>query len=62
MYSMSATELQEIQKWIKENLSKGFIRASSLSYASPNLFVQKKDRSLRLCIDYQALNGITIKD
>ena len=59
---MSATELQEIRKWIEENLSKGFIRASSSCCASPILFVQKKDGSLPLCINYQALNDITIKD
>ena len=62
MYSMSATELQEIRKWIEENLSKGFIRASSSSCASPILFVKKKHGSLRLCVDYRALNDITIKD
>ena len=52
MYSISATELQEICKWIEENPSKGFIRASSSSCASPILFVKKKDGSLRLCVDY----------
>ena len=59
---MSATELQEICKWIEENLSKGFIRASSSSCASPILLVKKKDGSLRLCVDYRAFNDITIKD
>ena len=34
MYCMSATELQQIRKWIEENLSKGIIRASSSSCAS----------------------------
>ena len=62
MYSMSDSELQEVQKWIEENLSKGFIKASSSSYISPILFVKKKDGSLRLCVDYRALNNITIKD
>ena len=62
MYSMSTTELQEIGKWIEENLSKGFIRASSSSCASPILFVKKKDGSLCLCVDYRALNDITIND
>ena len=59
---MSATELQEIRKWLEENLSKGFIRARSSSCASPILVVQKKDGSLRLCVDYRALNDMTIKD
>jgi hypothetical protein len=52
MYSMSDSELQEVRKWIDENLSKSFIRASSSSAASPILFVKKKDGSLRLCVDY----------
>ena len=59
---MSASELQEIRKWIEENLSKGFIRASSSSCASLILFVKKRDGSLRLCIDYHTLNDMTIKD
>jgi len=62
MYSMSDTELKEVRKWIDENLSKSFIRASSSSAISPILFVKKKDGSLRLCVDYRALNDITIKD
>ena len=61
-YSMSDAELKEVRKWIDENLSKSFIRASSSSAASPILFVKKKDASLRLCIDYRALNDITVKD
>ena len=52
MYSMSASELQEVRTWIEENLYKGFISASSSSCASPILFVKKKNGSLRLCMDY----------
>ena len=62
MYSMSASKLQEIQTWIEDNLSKGFSCASSSSCASPILFVKNKDGSLRLCVDYRALNNITTKD
>ena len=62
MYSMSTTELQEIRKWMEQNLSKGFIRASSSSWASPILFTKKKDGYLPLCVNYRALNDITIKD
>jgi len=46
MYSMSDAELKEVRKWIDENLSKSFIRASSSSAALPILFVKKKDGSL----------------
>ena len=62
MYLISDSELQEVRKWIDESLSKGFIKASSSSCASPILFVKKKNSSLRLCVDYWALNDITIKD
>ena len=40
MYSMSDAELAEVRKWITENLSKGFIRASSSSCPSLILFVK----------------------
>ncbi|HLO99762.1 MAG TPA: reverse transcriptase domain-containing protein [Fimbriimonas sp.] len=62
MYSMSDAELKEVREWLDEHLSKSFIRASSSSCASPILFVKKKDGSLRLCVDYRALNAITKKD
>jgi hypothetical protein len=62
LYSMSASEFKEVRAWLKEHLSKGFIRASQSSAASPILFVKKKDGSLRLCVDYRALNAITKKN
>ena len=40
MYSMSDSELAEVCKWITENLSKDYIRASFSSGASPILFVK----------------------
>ena len=62
LYSMSRTELQMLKEWLEENLSKGFIRASSSPAASPILFVKKTDGSLRLCVDYHGLNAETIKN
>ena len=56
------TELAEIRKWITQILSKGFIRASSSSYASPILFVPQKDGPLCLHVDYRGLNDITLND
>ncbi|GJZ52424.1 hypothetical protein Tco_0606939 [Tanacetum coccineum] len=41
---------------------KGFIRPSSLPWGAPVLFVKKKDRSFRMCINYQELNKLTVKN
>ncbi|MGB2685899.1 MAG: pol polyprotein, partial [Olleya sp.] len=62
LYSMSKKELDALRGYIDENLEKGFIRESTSPAGSPVLFVQKKDGSLRLCVDYRKLNDITIKD
>ena len=62
LYSLSKPELQALRQWIDENLSKGFIRASSSPAGAPILFVKKKDDSLRLCVDYRGLNEGTIKN
>ena len=39
-----------------------FVKLSKSPYGSPMLFIKKKDGSLRMCIDYRALNKITIKN
>lgn len=62
LYSMSTKELQVLKDYLDENLSKGFIRASSSSAAAPVLFVRKADGSIRVCVDYRALNDLTIKN
>lgn len=62
LYSLSELELKALSEWLEENLSKGFIRSSRSSAGAPILFVKKKDGSLRLCVDYRALNNITIKN
>lgn len=62
LYSLSELELKALSDWLKENLSKGFIRASTSPAGAPILFVKKKNGSLRLCVDYRALNNITIKN
>ena len=53
---------QEIQKQIAHLLEKGLIRPSSSPFGAPVLLVQKKDRSYRMCIDYRALNKVTVKN
>jgi hypothetical protein len=51
----------EIEKTIKELLDMGHIRPSSGPFASSVVLVKKKDETMRMCIDYRALNKKTIK-
>lgn len=62
LYSMSREELAVLREWLQDNLAKGFIRPSTSPAASPVLFVKKSDGKLRLCMDYRALNAITVKN
>jgi len=61
IYNLSETELQVLKDYIDDNLRKRFIRHSTSPFGSPVLFTKKPDGSLRLCIDYRALNRLTIK-
>jgi hypothetical protein len=61
-YRMTTPELMELKKQLSELEQKGYVRPSSSSWAAPALFVEKKDKSQRLCIDYRALNEVTIKN
>jgi hypothetical protein len=61
-YRVSDPELVELKKQIDELLEKGYIRPSTLPWAAPVLFVEKKDGTKRMCIDYRSLNEVTIKN
>jgi hypothetical protein len=61
-YRVSGPELVELKKQIDELLEKGYIRPSTSPWAAPVLFVEKKDGMKRMCIDYRALNEVTVKN
>jgi Reverse transcriptase (RNA-dependent DNA polymerase) len=60
--NLTPAEQLELDKFLKENLKKGYIRPSQSPMASPFFFVSKKDRKLRPCQDYRYLNDWTIKN
>jgi hypothetical protein len=61
-YRMATPELAELKEHIKELLEKGFIHPSSSPWGAPMIFVPKKDGTQRLCVDYRALNEVTVKN
>jgi len=61
-YRMPPNELAVLKKQLQEFLEKGLIRPSSSPWGCPTLFVKKKDKSLRMCVDYRLLNAVTVKN
>ena len=61
-YRLSSTEMEELWRQVELLLQQGWIRPSSSPYSAPVLFVPKKDGKWYMCIDYRALNKITIKN
>ena len=61
-HKMTPAELQELKVQVQELLDRGFIRSSTSPWGAPVLFSKKKDKTLRLHIDYRQLNRATIKN
>ena len=61
-YRLPPNELAELKIQLQDLLDKGLIQPSSSPWGCPTLFVKKKDKSLRMCVDYRPLNVVTIKN
>ncbi len=61
IYPLSIPEQKAMEEYIEEALEQDYIRPSTSPAASSFFFVAKKDGGLRPCIDYRALNKITVK-
>ena len=62
IYPLSQSELAAIREFLDEHLAMGYICPSKSPFGAPVLFINKKDGSLRLCVDFRGLNAITRKD
>ncbi|GJY29756.1 hypothetical protein Tco_0405523 [Tanacetum coccineum] len=61
-YQLAPFEMKELSNQLKEISYKGFIRPNSSPWGAPALFVEKKDGSFRMCIDYRDLSKPTVKN
>jgi hypothetical protein len=59
---MAQNEMAELKTQLQELLNKRFIRSSCSPWVCPSIFVLKKDKTQWLCVDYQPLNAVTVKN
>ena len=61
-YKISPSKLVELRKQLNELFDVGFVQPSKAPYGAPILFQRKQDGSMRMCVNYWALNKMTIKN
>ena len=61
-YNMSRDQIEVVKRYINDMMSKEFIRRSHFDYAASILVVKKSKKNLRVCVNYRALNALTIKN
>jgi hypothetical protein len=61
-YNMSHVQIKELKIQLQGFVDKGYICPSMSPWGRSALFVVKKDKELCLCVDYQPLNAVTIKN
>ena len=62
IYLLSRNEREEVQKFVEDQLRKGYIRPSKLPQTLPVFFIGKKDGSKQMIMDYCNLNSQTVKN
>lgn len=61
-YRMAPKELAELRRQMNELLDAGLIQPSKAPNGAPVLFQKRQDGSMRMCVDYRALNKVTVKN
>ncbi|GJV08093.1 putative reverse transcriptase domain-containing protein [Tanacetum coccineum] len=61
-YRLAPSEMQELSDQLQELADRGFIQPSTSPWGDPVLFVKKKDRSFKMCIDYREMNKLIVKN
>jgi hypothetical protein len=61
-YRYPAAHKDELERQCVAMIGQGIVRRSDSAFSSPVLLVKKPDGSWRFCVDYRALNALTIKD
>lgn len=62
LYLMTHREMEDLQTLIDKNLARGFIESAKTRMAAPVFFTERKDGSLRMCVDYHRLNAICMEN